>query len=56
MLLQFGSFKIHFMRIQLSFTILRKKSENVKFSEEDSNAGKCNALLSSPENLLKLLF
>ena len=33
-MLQFGSFKIHFMNIQLSFIILKKISENlVHFSE-----------------------
>ena len=33
-LLQSDNFKIHFMRIQLSFIILRKKSENsVHFSQ-----------------------
>ena len=33
-LLQFGSFKIHFMKIQLSLIILRKISENsVHFSQ-----------------------
>ena len=32
--LQFGSFQIHFMKIQLSFSILRKISENsVYFSQ-----------------------
>ena len=31
--LQFGSFKIHFMKIQLSFMILRKNAEIVELQK-----------------------